>query len=204
MCALLRRARQNPFLEKTQFWNLCFGCTFQFTRVSGASDMQVWCQYAGFAALSYDNLSTGSTRCGKPDCGRSALFSDGSAKRVEDIYDGMSTTIFCTELAGRPSYWTRSPSAGGLVNHGLPTPCNPTKMYQFTTSTPGGCWACFNNGWMEVLGSLFTGARPTSIKAPICIFNCTNEPQGNLVFSFHPGTGGSSCATDRRTWSTRI
>ena len=100
-------------------------------------------------------------------------------------------TIFCTELAGRPAYWTKSPSAGGLINHGLPSaPCNTTKMYHFTTSTPGGCWACLNNGWMEVQGSLFTGAKPTSINAPICVFNCTNEPQGNLVFSFHPGAGG--------------
>jgi prepilin-type N-terminal cleavage/methylation domain-containing protein len=181
---------QNPFVEKTQFWNCCLGCAFQFTRTSGASDMQVWCKYGGFAGCAYNYLSTGSIRCGKDPCGRKAVFADGSAKRIDDIIDGASTTIFCTELAGRPSYWTRSPSVGGLVNHCLPTPCNPTKMYQFTTSTPGGCWGCFNNGWMEVQGSLFTGARPTSISAPICIFNCTNEPQGNLVFSFHPGTGG--------------
>ncbi len=113
---------QNPFLEKTQFWNCCFCCgAFHFTRMVGASDMQGWCKYGGFAGCYYDLLSTGSIRCGKPPCGRKAVFSDGSAKTIESIRDGTSTTIFCTELAGRPSYWTKSPSAGGMVNHGLPS-----------------------------------------------------------------------------------
>ncbi len=52
---------QNPFLEKTQFWNCCFCCgAFHFTRMVGASDMQAWCQYAGFARCYYDFLKTGS------------------------------------------------------------------------------------------------------------------------------------------------
>ena len=27
-------------------------------------------------------------------------------------------------------------------------------------------------------------------EGPVCAFNCTNEKQWNLVYSFHPGAGG--------------
>jgi len=191
----------NPFVEQTQCWNCCWACTFSFKRLSGANDYQVWCRMSGCAKSYFNFLTTGITGCGtncfhKPL--HKAIFSDALSTPIEEITDGTSTTIFCTEVSGRPNWWTKnSVTSGpniqmGLINHGLPGPCNKTYIHQYTgLSMPGGCWACFSNGEEEVNGSTYDGHKPsTNGKVPVCVFNCTNEKQGNLIFSFHPGTGG--------------
>lgn len=192
----------NPFLEETQGWNCCFCCgTFNFIRLSAASDLQVWTRYAGRSGCYYNFAANGcSTDCkAAGPCGKNGVFADGPGTSIDQITDGTSMTIFCTELAGRPNWWTRTSSTGlfGVVNHGLPGPTNPTSILGYTgLSNPGGAWAAFDNAEAEVIGSTFTGGRVTQlckknkICPPVCVFNCTNESQANLIYSFHPGAGG--------------
>jgi prepilin-type N-terminal cleavage/methylation domain-containing protein len=185
----------NPFPEQTQGWNCCFCCcTFKFVRLSAASDLQVWTRYAGRANCYYNFVANGCATVGSSV--RSGIFADGPGTPIEQIVDGTSMTIFCTELAGRPNWWT-SGGGSGLVNHGLPGLTNPTAILGYTgVSNPGGAWAAFDNAEAEVIGSTFTGGRVTMVChrhqpcPPVCVFNCTNESQGNLIFSFHPGAGG--------------
>ena len=105
---------------------------------------------------------------------------------IDQITDGTSTTIFCVENAGKPNLWIRG------VNKGVPSASNPSPIYGYTQGNPGGCWGCFNNAayvtWYD--GSLFDGTGPTSTTQPICFINCTNEAEANVIYSFHPGTGG--------------
>jgi len=193
----------NPFVEQTQNWNCCFCCNpFRFQRVSGASDFQVWTRYAGRAACYYNFVANGcGTICKAQAFGKKGVFEDGPGTSIEQITDGTSTTILCTELAGRPNWWTRTSLCAtihsGLTNHGLPGPCNATAISGYIgVSNPGGAWAAFDNAEAEVVGSTYTGARATVLCKkgkpcpPVCVFNCTNESQGNLVFSFHPSAGG--------------
>jgi hypothetical protein len=102
---------------------------------------------------------------------------------IDQITDGTSTTILCTEMAGRPDYWTR----GGKQPL-------PTRLSGFNPN-PGGAWASPNVVPPFVFGSDFTGLNfancfgpPTC--PPVCFFNCTNELGFNASFSFHPGAGG--------------
>jgi prepilin-type N-terminal cleavage/methylation domain-containing protein len=193
----------NPFLEQTQGWNSCFCCgTFNFVRLSAASDIQVWTRYAGRSGCYYNFVANGcATICNPRTCEKKGVFADGSGTSIEQILDGTSTTIFCTELAGRPNWWTRGNSCSGFlsgpVNHGLPGPSNPTSVFGLTgVSNPGGAWAAFGNAEAEVVGSTFTGGpvtrscRKNVVCPPVCVFNCTNEWQANLIYSFHPGAGG--------------
>jgi prepilin-type N-terminal cleavage/methylation domain-containing protein len=189
----------NPFLEQTQGWNCCFCCgTFGFIRLSAANDLQVWTRYAGRSGCYYNFVANGcATVCDKwGACGKKGVFADGPGTPIDQILDGTSMTIFCTELAGRPNWWTRG-GQSGFVNHGLPGLANPTAVLGYTgVSNPGGAWAAFDNAEAEVIGSTFTGGRVTMVCKkkkpcpPVCVFNCTNESQCNLIFSFHPGAGG--------------
>ena len=102
---------------------------------------------------------------------------------IEQITDGTSTTLFCTEMAGRPDCWTR----GGKTT--LPTPISGLAF------NSGGAWAS-TNAVSYVLGSDFTGLTTpscfssTNCPTPVCFINCTNEIGYNAIFSFHPGAGG--------------
>src|ERR1700733_7647408 len=132
----------NPFLEQTQAWNCCFCCgTFSFTRLSAASDMQVWSRFAGRSVCFYNFVANGcATICKAPGCSRKGVFADGPGTAIEQIVDGTSMTIFCTELAGRPNWWTQG-GQSGFVNHGLPGSTNPTSIFGYTgVSNPGGAW----------------------------------------------------------------
>ncbi len=194
----------NPFLEQTQGWNCCFCCgTFNFIRWSAASDLQVWTRYASRAGCFYNFVANGCATISQCSCMRKGVFADGPGTPIEQILDGTSMTIFCTELAGRPNWWTRG-GQSGFVNHGSPGPTNPTAILGYTgMSNPGGAWSAFDNAEAEVIGSTFTGGRVTSVChrqqlcPPVCVFNCTNESQCNLIFSFHPARGASPCATVR-------
>jgi hypothetical protein len=174
----------NPFKEQTQCWDCCIPSIPCMTRLYAASCFHVWCRFSGCAKSYYNYTTTGSTNCPTSvfKCGHKAIFSDAQFMTFDQIYDGSSTTIFCTEMAGRPDLWVR----------GVKTPlsCAAKNWKGRVNVIPGGCWACFSNAEEEVNGSTFAGTKPTSGTKPVCVFNCTNENQGNLVFSFHPGAGG--------------
>jgi prepilin-type N-terminal cleavage/methylation domain-containing protein len=175
----------NPFVERNQCWNCCLVPTFTcpgFSRLSGAMDYQGWCRFSGNLwnyyrfAKSAPNLF---------DCGRNAVFCDKFVGLTFDqIIDGTSTTIFCSELAGRPDYWIR---AG---KQPLPTLLNGYNP------NVGGTWTSEHIGDAEFNGTDFTGktkgncSSPFVCAQPICFFNCTNEKGYNGVYSFHPGSGG--------------
>ena len=182
----------NPFKEHTQQWNCNFHpASFLFCRLNGASDYQGIC---GVEApyrcyMKYTHFNGVSLTC----CQNRGMFRyKWSGLLPEQVTDGMSRTIFVTELGGRPNWWTRG-GTGGLINHGLPTSATPIRSYLVTN--PGGCWACWSNRGKCTSGSSFDGlSKPASSTSshiiPVCIFNCSNENGVNVVFSFHPGTGG--------------
>jgi len=175
----------NPFKEQTQCWDCHVPAIACMTRLYAASCFQVWCRFSGCAKSYYNFLTTGTVNCINNTtfkCGHKSVFSDSQFMTFEQIFDGSSTTIFCTEQAGRPDLWVR----------GVKTPLScPTLNFKCRVNViPGGCWACEGNAEQEVNGSTFTGAKPSSGTKPVCVFNCTNENQGNLIYSFHPGAGG--------------
>jgi prepilin-type N-terminal cleavage/methylation domain-containing protein len=185
----------NPFVERNQCWE-CHLCVFTcpgYTRLSSAMDYQAWCRFSGNLWTYYRSV------IGKPclpNYGRQALYSDAYVGlTIDQITDGLSTTIFCTELAGRPDWWIRAGKQVLGANFGAPK----TAISGYNPNV-GGTWTSEHIGDAEFNGSDFTGMTQggpcTSSKgvatctAPICFFNCTNEKGANGVFSFHPGTGG--------------
>jgi prepilin-type N-terminal cleavage/methylation domain-containing protein len=173
----------NPFTESNQYWGCHIPALNQMTRLQGASCYQVWCRFSRTALVYYNYLTGGTcTGTGVIKCGHKGVFSDTQNLTFDLIVDGSSTTIFCTEQGGRPDLWVR-----GVKQ---PLSCFNYNWKQFTGTIPGGCWACALNAEQEVDGSTFAGTQPPSGTAPVCVFNCTNEIEGNLVYSFHPGAGG--------------
>jgi prepilin-type N-terminal cleavage/methylation domain-containing protein len=178
---------QNPFVERNQCWNcnLPIFATPGYTRLSGAMDYQGWCRMSG-NLWNYYQYASGQPKA--PNCKRQAIYSDAYVGlTIDQITDGTSTTIFCTESAGRPDWWTRAGKQtlgpSGTAIHGY----NPNV---------GGTWTSEHIGDAEFNGSDFTGmtqgncTSSTSCASPICFFNCSNEKGVNGVFSFHPGAGG--------------
>jgi prepilin-type N-terminal cleavage/methylation domain-containing protein len=164
----------NPFVEKTQDWN-CFWSCFGFTRLSGASD------YHAVGGYYHQLLSYYTAATGKSPLDRRGVLNDRDCGVPPSaITDGLSTTIFCTEMAGLPDLWIRG------MQYSLPTP-----VEGWTVSNPGGCWGCFRNAELWVVGSSFSG-RALGTSSAICVFNCTNETYLNFIYSFHPGKGGVS------------
>jgi len=102
---------------------------------------------------------------------------------VDRITDGTSTTILAAELAGRPDWWTRA---------GKQKACFFVADYcgRNQTINWGGCWACFENAFMGMGGSNFTGtAKQVPKGQAVCMINCVNAWAANY-YSFHPGTCG--------------
>ncbi|HXY35335.1 MAG TPA: DUF1559 domain-containing protein [Planctomycetaceae bacterium] len=173
----------NPFVYKNQCWECClaqFSCP-GFTRLAGAIDYQGWCRFSGCLENFY-GYSKGIPAV--PNAGRQSIFADAYVGlTIDQITDGTSTTIFCTELAGRPDWWTR----GGKQ---IP----PTAIKHWNPNM-GGSWSILS-GVPEFTGSSFNGLSGpnchsiANCAAPVCFFNCTNESRGNAIFSFHPGSGG--------------
>jgi prepilin-type N-terminal cleavage/methylation domain-containing protein len=177
---------QNPFTEKTQCYDCHVAAIKDMTRLSGANDYRVWCRFSGCAKCYYDYLTIGKECCGTViKTGHKGVFSDGQFLTFDQIVDGTSTTILMTEIGGRPDLWARGAKK---------SLCCATYNWQgYTTVLPGGCWACEGNAEEEVKGSTFLGTKasfPAPMHGPTCIFNCTNQKQGNLIYSFHPGAGG--------------
>jgi prepilin-type N-terminal cleavage/methylation domain-containing protein len=172
----------NPFKEHTYGFTCWNRCSFTFCRLSGATDYTIICGYGGCLCNWY------TTSGGKSVCGFGIFNCDFPGVPIEQIYDGTSTTIFCVENAGRPSLWIRG------VNQGVPSAASPSPIQGLNQGNPGGCWGCYYNTMAATYfgGSLFNGtAGPnTNPSPPICFFNCTNEAGTDVIYSFHPGTGG--------------
>jgi prepilin-type N-terminal cleavage/methylation domain-containing protein len=206
----------NPFVEKS----FRLGCFPQVpTYWAGASDYTAVGGYCCGLACAYD----ASVACNDPQkntfhkvcCGggfgpqttRLGVLSFNIIRRgvspvsIDQITDGTSTTIFCGELGGRPDLWER----GTKVANASAT----------TIPNAGGCWSCFDNGWMTLLGSTFDGTLPAPFllggnthdpagAAPACFINCTNQLYLNL-YSFHPGSCGiAMCDGSARLVSENI
>ena len=112
--------------------------------------------------------------------------------KIENIFDGTSTTILCTEVAGRPDLWVKG--GCGTYSPGKQSPAHFGLLHSpiYVISNPGGCWGCIKSGLNYLKGTNFygTGKVSTPTKTPVCFFNCTNEKGYNAVYSFHPGSGG--------------
>jgi len=178
----------NPFNELTQCWDCCIpAIACNMVRLNGASCYHVWCRISGCAKCAYDWLVYNSTACGGTGSvfknGHKGVFSDSQWLTYENITDGTSTTIMYTEIAGRPQLWAKG------IQRNLA--CQTYNWKKRVSVIPGGCWACEANAEEEVKGSTYLGTVASGLShGPVCIFNCTNENQGNLIYSFHPGSGG--------------
>jgi prepilin-type N-terminal cleavage/methylation domain-containing protein len=180
----------NPFVEKNQCWECsdgAFPCLGNFTRLYGALDYTGWCRMAGglWCYYKYAKGQPNMCKCNTYKAGRQAVFADAYVGlSFDQVTDGLSTTIYCTEVAGKPDFWTR---AG---KQPLPTSIN------HYNPNPGGAWASEHVADQDMRGSDFTGLTsgncnsPVTCAAPICFFNCSNEKSSSGVFSFHPGSGG--------------
>jgi prepilin-type processing-associated H-X9-DG protein len=189
VCPSAPRAN-NPFVDRNQFWQDCVPCFSrpEFTRLVGAKDY-IGLQFLGNCVLRHYAQSIGKRWqcvCGN---GNSSIFCISGGKEqgtaggttIDQITDGTSTTIFCTEYAGAPDWWVRG---------GKQAP--PTRLFNFNPN-PGGAWAFPESS--AVVGSNFTGlarvhCTSLSCPAPVCFFNCSNEFLANAFFGFHPGTAG--------------
>ena len=175
----------NPFTEKTQDWSDEWEpCFFLFTRLSGASDYFPICGFGGNLAEYYNYVSTGSP-CKSASRSTDGVLEDSTGGHsLDEITDGASTTLFCTENAGRPDLW--------VLGKKVDLTCPTLNWREYTVTNTGGCWGCFGNAALNNFeGSTFTGAETTSNTEPVCFFNCTNLGGGtNLVYSFHSGCGG--------------
>jgi prepilin-type N-terminal cleavage/methylation domain-containing protein len=189
----------NPFLEKS----LRFGAFCQYpTYWAGASDYTAVGGYCCGLACAYD----GAVACNDPQkqtfCKCPGPFGAQTTRMgvlnfnmirkgvgpvsIDQITDGTSSTIFCGELAGRPSYWQK-----GVKVTQPPSPFPPG------TPNAGGCWSCIDNAWMTLVGSTFDGTAQALVvggskhlgPSPACFINCTNMIGLNL-YSFHPGSCG--------------
>jgi len=84
-------------------------CSFTFTRLSGASDYFPICgvrgNLGGFITTTWKHRRSPEVRIEihRRGLGRTRL----AATRWNEIVDGASTTLFCTENAGRPDLWVR-------------------------------------------------------------------------------------------------
>jgi len=122
-------------------------------------------------------------------CFRGEGHFDNPGVSIDQVTDGTSTTILCTENAGKPDLWIR----------GVKTPMSKSQESPWWLCScgigywdvnPGGCWGCWNNALHTITGSNYTGTGTTGGTAPTCYFNCTNENGVNALYSFHPGTAG--------------
>jgi prepilin-type N-terminal cleavage/methylation domain-containing protein len=181
---------QNPFVEGNAIYEFCLTfcrTCFAFKRLHGALDYEGLCDLDSSAHAFYAHALGIPGAGGSGFIGPTGLFhsflSNSCGFSIDQITDGTSTTLFCTEMAGRPDCWTR---AGKTT---LPTPLS---AHAFNS---GGAWAS-TNAVGYILGSDFTGlSQPscfssTNCPMPVCFINCTNEIGYNAIFSFHPGSGG--------------
>ncbi len=149
-------------------------------RLAGASDYTAVNKYCGGMNCYYKSAAGGASESDN----HGIMNNDNFPLSIDQVYDGTSTTILVGELAGRPDLWFR----------GVKQPLS--KLYDPVTSlipirhNSGGCWACIESGFNELIGSTFAGnAVGPGGGAPICFINCNNEV-GSGLYSFHPGSCG--------------
>jgi prepilin-type N-terminal cleavage/methylation domain-containing protein len=170
----------NPFVEKNQCWECCHNCLCHFARVTGALDYVGWCRISGCLQNYLQNAKGKQfTSCTQ----RWAVFNDNYVGlSFEQVTDGLSTSIFITEVAGKPDWWTR---AGKQM---LPT------RKGFNPNV-GGAWTSVHVADQFLNGTDYQGLTNgncpawNSCPAPICFINCSNE-MGAGLYSFHPGAVG--------------
>jgi prepilin-type N-terminal cleavage/methylation domain-containing protein len=205
----------NPFLEKSlRFFPFCAYPSY----FAGASDYTAIGGYCCGLACAYDSAVGPTDPQGVPtfNAGGPGAFTAQTRRlgvlnfngirngvlpiSIDLITDGTSTTIFCSELAGRPDLWERGVKVANAPVTPLPN--------------AGGCWACVDNAWVVLNGSTFDGTAPAPTPggvqhnpngaAPACFINCTNQVDLGL-YSFHPGSCGiAMCDGSARMVSENI
>jgi prepilin-type N-terminal cleavage/methylation domain-containing protein len=213
VCPSAPRTR-NPFREHNYMFGNCCGaipcchpgpCYQDIYRLSGAADymavgalkhcLQTWiCCVLETPAQRCKCHKHGcccgfSQHCSVLFCFRGEGHFGGPGVSIENITDGTSTTILCTENAGKPDLWIRGVKQTMSKCHESPWWLAACGIGYWDTN-PGGCWGCWNNALHTITGSNFAGTAPSGGLAPTCFFNCTNENGVNAIYSFHPGTGG--------------
>jgi prepilin-type N-terminal cleavage/methylation domain-containing protein len=194
---------QNPFRERDYMFGNCCGpfpcchpgpCYQDIFRLVGAADYHAVGQFKHcLQTYICCVLSTPATRC-QNTCGVLFCFRGQGHFRnpgvsIDQVIDGTSTTILCTENAGKPDLWIRGVKTAMTMTQQSPWWKCACGLGYYDTN-PGGCWGCWNNGIHTVTGSNFSGTGRTLGATPTCFFNCTNENGVNVIYSFHPGTGG--------------
>jgi prepilin-type N-terminal cleavage/methylation domain-containing protein/prepilin-type processing-associated H-X9-DG protein len=199
----------NPFVDVQQDLCKCqfcppaclAGCFNAHGQLSGASDYAPGSGYAHCSGL--DNVYQLINSKAQASTLGPLNFYD-QALGIDKIVDGTSTTILVAELAGRPQWWIkgkRVDGSGCLYGAGGAE----YRWEGFVKSNFGGCWSCFQNGFMEMEGSNLAGTyiagfnstNPSPpygppVAAPlgqICMINCVNTWSVNY-YSFHPGSCG--------------
>jgi len=144
---------------------------------AGASDYTAINTYCGGLAAYY--ISTN----GRDEFDRRGVMPNRPMQytKIPDIIDGLTTTLFCGELAGRSDLWQRG-TKQPLSNLAKCRPGYPAFNW-------GGCWSCVDNGWNYLNGSTFDGTQRYPGTGPPCVINCTNQPKMGL-YSFHPNSCG--------------
>ncbi len=132
---------QNPFVEGNAIYEFCLTfcrTCFAFKRLHGALDYEGLCDLDSSAHAFYTHALGIPGAGGSGFIGPTGLFhsflSNSCGLSIDQITDGTSTTLFCTEMAGRPDCWTR---AGKTT---LPT---PLAAHAFNS---GGAWALDERG----------------------------------------------------------
>jgi hypothetical protein len=168
---------------------------------SGASDYTAVNAYCAGLNCAY-NAAVGCKPACMDLCNDGVLnnnsFTRGSIS-IDQIIDGISTTLLCAELAGHPDLWQRgvkkiakAPPCGNLAQ-GAISPLN-------TNANWGGCWSCLGNGYNTMNGSTFDGTAFSGGRTTgACFINCTNQSFMGL-YSFHP----SACAMAMCDGSARL
>jgi len=175
----------NPFINRGQNqcigWDPCYVCYYSKGSLAGASDYVPNGGYDNGTSQACAYLWLNGCIPEKSPVGPINLYEFNIG--VDRIIDGTSTTILVGELAGRPDWWTRA---------GKQKPCYTVADYgcKVQKINWGGCWACFENAFMGMGGSNFTGTAKVVPKGnPVCMINCVNAWAANY-YSFHPGTCG--------------
>ena len=143
---------QNPFTEKTQDWSDEWEpCSFIFTRLSGASDYFPICGFGENLEGYYNYVSTGSP-CRSASGATDGVLEDSTGGHsLDEIVDGASTTLFCTENAGRPDLWVKGVK--------VPLSCTTLNWREYTVTNTGGCWGCFGNAAPQLVRRLHLHGR---------------------------------------------
>jgi len=177
----------NPFVEKNEYFcsgfgfSCCLGCALFGKVLVGASDYVGNTGYSNDTSLACAYLALNGCVPERSPVGPMNVYEFNNG--VDRITDGTSTTLLICELAGRPDWWTRAGKQPATFT---------VQDYNGKVQGKnwGGCWDCFENGYMQMGGSNFTGtSKPVPKGQPVCMINCVNAWAANY-FSFHPGTCG--------------